>query len=55
MAWAHGHGQLRLESSVTAEPFYSALGYQTLERGEFVLGSGRAIACVNMEKRLVPT
>lgn len=45
---------LELDSSVTAESFYSFHGYQILERGEHVLKSGLRMACVKMHKDLVP-
>jgi putative acetyltransferase len=45
-------GHLHLEASVTAEPFYLALGYRVESRHEFVLRSGVAMAAVQMRKRL---
>ena len=48
----HGLAFLQLDSSVTAEPFYRALGYEVRERGEHVLSSEQRMACVRMEKRL---
>jgi putative acetyltransferase len=48
-----GMALLHLDSSTTAEPFYAALGYEARERGEHILGNGRALACVKMRKRLV--
>ena len=52
---ARGHGLtfLQLDSSITARSFYEALGYEVLSYGEHILGSGRSMACVKMEKRLV--
>jgi GNAT superfamily N-acetyltransferase len=44
--------RLELDSSVTAEFFYRALGYEVLERGEHVLGNGQRMACVKMHKEL---
>src|SRR4029079_12736824 len=32
----HGSAYLQLESSITAEPFYLALGYMVVERGDIV-------------------
>jgi putative acetyltransferase len=45
---------LELDSSVTAEPFYTALAYEVRERGEHILGSGQPMACVRMRKDLSP-
>jgi GNAT superfamily N-acetyltransferase len=44
--------RLELDSSVTAEFFYRTLGYEVVERGEHVLGSGQRMACVKMRKEL---
>jgi putative acetyltransferase len=52
IAREHGLLYLRLESSLTAEPFYEALGYRVEERGEHVLGSGVAMAAIKMRKQL---
>ena len=41
---------LHLDSSLTAEPFYAAFGYQAEERGEHVLWSGARMAAVKMRK-----
>src|SRR5262245_18040140 len=43
---------LHLEASVTAEPFYLALGYQVESRHAFVLRNGVAMAAVQMSKQL---
>ena len=43
---------LKLESSITAEPFYAALGYEALEHGEHVMSTGRRMACVKMRKEI---
>jgi putative acetyltransferase len=48
----HRLDSLELESSTTAEPFYSALGYQVESRGEFFLTPDVAMAAVKMRKRL---
>ena len=53
VARRHGLDRLQMDSSVTAEPFYRALGYTVSERGEHVLGSGQRMACVKMEKSLI--
>jgi putative acetyltransferase len=45
---------LELDSSLTAEPFYTALGYEVRARGEHVLDSGRSMACVRMRKDFSP-
>jgi putative acetyltransferase len=48
----HGLTFLRVTSSLTAEPFYSALGYIVEERGEFLLRPGIPMAAVTMRKEL---
>jgi putative acetyltransferase len=53
LARQHGLNHLQLESSVTAEPFYAALGYRAEARGERVLASGVPMAAVRMVKRFV--
>ena len=52
LARARGLTHLHLESSLTAEPFYGALGYDIVERTEHVLRSGVAMAAVRMMKVL---
>ena len=47
-----GLTHLELHSSVNAEPFYAALGYEALERGDHVLRSGLRMAAVKMRKNL---
>lgn len=49
-----GAARLHVNSSITAEPFYAALGYEICERGEHILANGRPMACVKMHKRLLP-
>ena len=51
IAREHGLDHLQLESSVTAEPFYSALGYQVEGRGEFLLAPDVPMAAVKMRKQ----
>jgi putative acetyltransferase len=54
--WAareRGAARLDVDSSITAEPFYAALGYEARERGERILANGRRMACVKMRKRLL--
>jgi putative acetyltransferase len=48
----HGLAHLNLDSSVTAEPFYSALGYIVRERDEHIRASGVRMPCVRMHKAL---
>ena len=48
-----GAARLKVDSSITAEPFYAALGYEVRERGEHMLANGRRMACVKMRKRLL--
>lgn len=47
-----GATSLWLDASLTAEPFYRALSYREIGRGEHRLGSGVLIACVTMTKPL---
>ena len=47
-----GVPRLELDSSLTAECFYGAAGYQIIEQGEHVLGNGQRMACVKMRKEL---
>lgn len=54
IAQQRGLGFLELDSSVTAEPFYLAQGYAVRERGDHILRSGQAMACVKMVKTLQP-
>jgi putative acetyltransferase len=44
--------ELWLDSSITAEPFYLAHGWNVTERGEHVLNNGARMACVKMCKKL---
>jgi hypothetical protein len=41
-----------LQSSLTAEPFYTALGYQVEARGEHVLTADVRMAAIKMRKVL---
>ena len=43
---------LTLESSLTAQPFYEAMGYKLIEMGEHLLGAGLPMACAKMRKDL---
>jgi putative acetyltransferase len=52
MAIERGVTRLHLDASVNAEPFYLAMGYEVLERGEHILNSGQRMACVRMAKNL---
>lgn len=52
IAIQYGLVYLRLESSVTAEPFYTALGYRVEKRGELILASGVPMAAITMRKQL---
>jgi putative acetyltransferase len=52
IAREHRLDHLELESSITAEPFYSALGYQVESRGELFLLPDVPMAAVKMRKRL---
>jgi putative acetyltransferase len=48
----HGLRDLELISSLTAEPFYRAVGYEVEERVEHLLGSGGRMPAVKMRKKL---
>ncbi|MET0216212.1 MAG: GNAT family N-acetyltransferase, partial [Vicinamibacterales bacterium] len=48
----HRLTHLELLSSLTAEPFYRALGYEVEDRVEHVLGSGGRMPAVKMRKTL---
>lgn len=52
IARENGMTFLQMDSSVTAEPFYKALGYEVLEYGQHILRSGHSMACVKMRKFL---
>jgi len=54
IALENGVTFLQMDSSVTAEPFYIAMGYEALEYGEHVLYKGPRMACVRMRKVLKP-
>ena len=43
---------LTLQSSITAEPFYSALGYEVVSRGELTIAPQLTMAAVTMRKAL---
>jgi putative acetyltransferase len=50
IALKHGLKYLELVSSITAEPFYASLGYDSLGRSQHVLSTGGRMACVKMSK-----
>jgi putative acetyltransferase len=52
IARQHRLDHLVLESSITAEPFYSALGYEVDSRGELFLAPEVPMTAVKMRKRL---
>lgn len=52
IAMENGATFLQMDSSITAEPFYKALGYEVLEYGQHMLRSGHPMACVKMRKFL---
>ena len=52
IALAEGLTKLTLQSSINAEPFYAALGYQVIDRGEHILRGGQRMAAVKMARRL---
>jgi putative acetyltransferase len=47
-----GVPHLELDSSLTAELFYQAAGYEAIERSEHILHNGQRMACVRMRKKL---
>ena len=47
-----GLTHLELHASINAEPFYTVLGYEALERKDHVLRSGLRMAAVKMRKTL---
>jgi putative acetyltransferase len=55
LARQHDVRELHLQSSVTAEPFYAALGYRVEARGELRIAEGVAMAAIMMHKGLVRT
>jgi len=52
IAREHRLASMQLESSVTAEPFYTALGYQVEERGEHRIAPCVVMTAVMMRKKL---
>ena len=52
IAIERGVKQLHLDASLNAEPFYLAMGYEVVERGEHILNSGQPMPCVRMVKNL---
>jgi GNAT superfamily N-acetyltransferase len=52
LACEQGVRELHLESSVTAEPFYAALGYRVEKRGEHRIAPGVSMAAITMRKRI---
>jgi putative acetyltransferase len=48
----HGLRELHLESSVTAEPFYAALGYSVERRGELRIAPGVSMSAITMRKEI---
>jgi len=52
IAREHRLDHLTLDSSITAEPFYSGLGYQVESRGDLFLSPGVPMTAVRMRKRL---
>jgi putative acetyltransferase len=52
LAKERGCGELHLDSSLTAAPFYANHGYEETGQGEHTLSSGNKMACVKMRKAL---
>ena|SRR5688500_2382603 len=55
IAVENGIERLDLLSSLNAEPFYTALGYDSTQATTHVLGSGQVMAAVKMSKTLQPS
>ena len=55
IAVREGVTSLWLHASLTAHPFYEAVGYKTEGHGEHVLRSVQRMACVYMRKTLIPS
>jgi len=55
IAREHRLDHLQLESSVTAEPFYAALGYRVEGRGELRIAVGVSMRAIGMRKALIAT
>jgi putative acetyltransferase len=47
-----GMGVLRMDSSITAAPFYIKHGFHELSRGTHALAGGLTMSCIRMEKKL---
>jgi putative acetyltransferase len=52
LAKGRGCRELRMDSSLTAAPFYLRHGYEDLGRAVHVMGTGKKMACVRMRKSL---
>ena len=52
LAKDRGCGELHMDSSLTAAPFYLRRGYAELGRAEHTLSTGDKMACVRMRKAL---
>ena len=48
----HGISELHLHSSLNAEPFYLALGYEITETGSYPVANGQELPYFRMRKRL---
>jgi putative acetyltransferase len=48
-----GLTHLEFDSSLTAEPFYNRLGYQTLRHGQHEMRNGLTMSCAHIYKKLV--
>jgi len=47
-----GATELVISASLVAVEFWAANGFKEIGRGEFTLGTGRAMACVHMKKMI---
>lgn len=52
IAQEHRLGELQLEASLTAAPFYLAAGYRAGRRATHILSSGEGLECIEMRKKL---
>jgi len=52
LAREHSRTHLELVASLNAEPFYSSLGYQVVERTEIMIRAGVPMAAVKMRKNV---
>ena len=54
IAREHVVSRLTLAASINAEPFYTQMGYATIERSHITLSNGHLLAAVQMTRELEP-